>query len=504
MSDDEADPELLQLLRQSLGIPSNRSDEVSSQTGVLADAEHIYSDAIDVSIDMYGTKSAASNIWKMMQERAYSTEAWSQVELHPKAGEGFSELDTINFIFTMDLLNFSFWSKLSDDQRFQVDYKGRRWTGYNSLLACLHRALDEGIPITTPRYWRSSQASDEAFKHVFRSATSEDIPLLSERIAVLREAADVLHKSFGGPEDVPEMVVEAVLTSCPDLSVNRTHPGQAHRVGGAHGKEATERLEIASEQQHDAFFAADFDYERLSHVSVKADQTTTVVTMPVLDNDIPMQSIADPEEVVVHQSAVEAAALPINQDGAQSDRQSKNAESFSRDQSVLCLIDKADRSAGKLVNLLARHFACFCDETQFHGRKVRFFKRAQIFGADLWAAFNGAGYGEFQDIDTLTMFADYRVPQMLYTLGVLSYSPSLLYHIRDGKQIPPGHSWEVQLRGCSIWAVELIRCEILRLQPQAAVNAVLIDFFLYDLTKERERTEGQLSIPHHRTRSIWY
>lgn len=32
-------------------------------------------------------------------------------------------------------------------------------------------------------------------------------------------------------------------------------------------------------------------------------------------------------------------------------------------------------------------------------------KRAQIFVADLWAAFEGEGYGEFHDIDQITMFA---------------------------------------------------------------------------------------------------
>jgi hypothetical protein len=36
---------------------------------------------------------------------------------------------------------------------------------------------------------------------------------------------------------------------------------------------------------------------------------------------------------------------------------------------------------------------------------VRLLKRAQIFVADLWAAFEGEGYGEFIDIDKVTMFA---------------------------------------------------------------------------------------------------
>lgn len=60
-----------------------------------------------------------------------------------------------------------------------------------------------------------------------------------------------------------------------------------------------------------------------------------------------------------------------------------------------------------------------------------------------------------------------------------------------------------KLEGCSIWAVELIRREILKLEPEAKINAILIDFFLYDLAKEIEK-DGEEAIPHHRTRSIWY
>ena len=37
----------------------------------------------------------------------------------------------------------------------------------------------------------------------------------------------------------------------------------------------------------------------------------------------------------------------------------------------------------------------------------------QILVSDLWALFEGQGRGRFDDIDTLTMFADYRVPQSL-------------------------------------------------------------------------------------------
>ena len=44
----------------------------------------------------------------------------------------------------------------------------------------------------------------------------------------------------------------------------------------------------------------------------------------------------------------------------------------------------------------------------FFSQSVAFLKRAQIFAADVWDRFEGHGYGEFSDIDKLTMFADYR------------------------------------------------------------------------------------------------
>lgn len=57
---------------------------------------------------MYGTKAAAASLFNTMQQRGYSTQAWSQHDLHPTIEQGFSEIDMVNFIFTMDLLNFSY------------------------------------------------------------------------------------------------------------------------------------------------------------------------------------------------------------------------------------------------------------------------------------------------------------------------------------------------------------------------------------------------------------
>lgn len=138
MSDDEADPELLALLRQHLE-GGQKGPEIP-ETHVLEGAEYIADNAIDVMLDMRSTKAAAATIYEQMLKKEFSTANWSAHELHPKA----KDESTVAFIFTMDLLNFSFWSERSEEDRFAIEYKGRRWTGYWSLVAALDRALDEG------------------------------------------------------------------------------------------------------------------------------------------------------------------------------------------------------------------------------------------------------------------------------------------------------------------------------------------------------------------------
>lgn len=140
MFDDEVDRELLELLKRSLGLYHDEIP-IHAQTGVLKDAELVSDNSIDVALDSRGTKAAANTIWTSMQEKNYSAQAWSEHELHPKTRDE----STVDFIFMMDLLNFSFWSEKTDlEARFAVEYRGKLWTGYWSLVAALQRALEEG------------------------------------------------------------------------------------------------------------------------------------------------------------------------------------------------------------------------------------------------------------------------------------------------------------------------------------------------------------------------
>lgn len=83
MSDDEADPELLELLRQAMrGTAISRE---APETHVLESAEYVYNNSIDVAIDMKSTKQAADLIYDQMHVKQYSRKTWSEHPLHPRA-----------------------------------------------------------------------------------------------------------------------------------------------------------------------------------------------------------------------------------------------------------------------------------------------------------------------------------------------------------------------------------------------------------------------------------
>lgn len=126
------------------------------------------------------------------------------------------------------------------------------------------------------------------------------------------------------------------------------------------------------------------------------------------------------------------------------------------DSSFVNCIEAADYSAAGLVNLLAQDFPCFRDEVRFENRKTcRILKRAQILVADIWACFEETGYGDFSDIDKLTIFADYRIPQLLHAWGCLQYSPLVRHTVQTKIPIESGHTWEVQIRGMA-----MLRCTL--------------------------------------------
>ncbi|XP_073084823.1 queuosine 5'-phosphate N-glycosylase/hydrolase isoform X2 [Manis javanica] len=176
--------------------------------------------------------------------------------------------------------------------------------------------------------------------------------------------------------------------------------------------------------------------------------------------------------------------------------------------SFLNCVRKSERSAQKLMYLVVESFPSYRDVTQFEGKRISFYKRAQILVADTWSVLEGKGDGCFRDISSITMFADYRLPQVLVHLGALKYSEELLKKLLKGEMLSYGNRQEVEIRGCSLWCVELIRDCLLGLidkkgeKTSGEINSILLDFYLWDYA--RDHREDMKGIPFHRTRCIYY
>ena len=162
------------------------------------------------------------------------------------------------------------------------------------------------------------------------------------------------------------------------------------------------------------------------------------------------------------------------------------------------LVETAQNSAVRLVRLLAEGLSSFRDTAHYQGCKVFFYKRAQLFAADLYGAFRGEDWGRFKDIEKLTAFADYKLPQVLRHLGILRYTSNLAKKVDQEIYLEPGSPAEVEIRANTIWAVERIRQEMSRTGKN--LRAFEIDWTLWNLGQHAEYTTK----PYHRTATIFY
>lgn len=173
------------------------------------------------------------------------------------------------------------------------------------------------------------------------------------------------------------------------------------------------------------------------------------------------------------------------------------------------IVKAAGGFALNLLKLIVQEFPCFRDEADFCGRRVSLYKRAQILVGDIWACFRGEGLGSFKDLYYITMFADYRVPQVLIHFGALEYNKELMKILKSDQILMNGHPMEVEIRGASIYIVEKVKDKVMQEietnHPtifKDHVNSILIDHFLWDY--RRQHAKELEYIPFHKVLSVYY
>ena len=157
-------------------------------------------------------------------------------------------------------------------------------------------------------------------------------------------------------------------------------------------------------------------------------------------------------------------------------------------------------SASTFITHLLAHLPAFRDHSihPASGQQAFFYKRAQILSADLYGAFHNTQLCQWADRARLTCFADYRLPQLLASLGVLVYSDELRRAVGQRRELEAGSSVEVSVRAHTVVAVERM-VSVMR-EKGVTLMPLQLDWILW------ERGEAMLTQlpPHHQTRTIYY
>jgi hypothetical protein len=101
--------------------------------------------------------------------------------------------EAIDFILVADVIDTAF-TDFERHEKFQVDYAGKHWSDSEAEFACIKRALDNGIPFLDGNYL--ARITRPELNEVFKG--NIEIPMLDEKLDVLRQAGRVLAEKYGG------------------------------------------------------------------------------------------------------------------------------------------------------------------------------------------------------------------------------------------------------------------------------------------------------------------
>jgi Potential Queuosine, Q, salvage protein family len=140
-----------------------------------------------------------ASLVKINEEKLSEVADWMAYEEFPKP-DGSSLFDfgddpdfLMDLALTVNSMNFAF-TDFDSGVKYETDYRGKRYSDSEAMMANLHKAKAEGIPFFTGEYLAS--VTKKELQQVF-SGTIE-MPLLEERARIFNEVGNVLINRYDG------------------------------------------------------------------------------------------------------------------------------------------------------------------------------------------------------------------------------------------------------------------------------------------------------------------
>lgn len=147
-----------------------------------------------------------------------------------------------------------------------------------------------------------------------------------------------------------------------------------------------------------------------------------------------------------------------------------------------------------LFSFILDNFKSFIDTRTYKGVEVHFYKLAQLLTSDILHVYE-LKMGYDVDYSSLIGCADYKIPQVLESLGILKYDEELTSIIESKTEIEENSEYEVEIRSSMLVVIDYIYNTINKEIPRIDIN----DFIW---SKGQDKT--RVTKPYHLTRTTSY
>ena len=148
----------------------------------------------------------------------------------------------------------------------------------------------------------------------------------------------------------------------------------------------------------------------------------------------------------------------------------------------------------EIFSCIIRHFGCFEDTRTYEGKKIFFYKLAQLLTPDILHVIEEKEQKKV-DYTNLVGCADYKIPQVMRSLGILEYDDELASFVDTKTEIEENSRYEVEIRSSMIVVIHWIWKTLDKRMARIHIN----DFFW-----SKGQDQVQTCLPYHLTRTTSY
>lgn len=147
-----------------------------------------------------------------------------------------------------------------------------------------------------------------------------------------------------------------------------------------------------------------------------------------------------------------------------------------------------------LLDYLVTHLSYLKDEFIYQGKKVSFYKRAQLLTSDI---LHVRKMIEKVDVDYshLVGCADYKIPQVMRCQGILEFNDELSYLVDNKMELEAGSSMEIEIRANNLVVIDYIANQL-----HHRVARMDINDYIWLLGQDKSK----MTKPYHRTLTACY